>query len=52
MAQRELRAAVQRLMAIIRKPDVEVTVQRRDLEILLAVKATPPSLPTLDPRQQ
>ena len=52
MAAQELKAAVQRLMAAIRQPNVEVVVQRRDIEVLLAVKATPPPLPTLDPRQQ
>ena len=40
MAARELRDAVQRLMAVLRKPEVEVTVQRRDIELLLMVKAT------------
>ena len=40
MAARELKAAVQRLMAVIRKPEAEVTVQRRDIELLLMVKAT------------
>ena len=46
MAARELKAAVQRLMAVIRKPDVEVTVQRRDIELLLMVKATGPLVRT------
>jgi hypothetical protein len=39
-ARSNLRAAIRRLMAAVQRPAVEVTVQRRDIEVLLAVNAT------------
>jgi hypothetical protein len=58
----QLRAAVRRLTKAANLDAVEVTVQRRDIELLLMVviaaetlrrlKATPPTTPLLHPAQR
>jgi hypothetical protein len=52
-----LRAAVRRITALVQRPEVEVTVRRADLELLLAcaaskILATAPPAPKMHPEQR
>lgn len=49
-----LRAAIKRLFAAVARDEIEVRVQRRDLEVLLAVHAhrMTPVMPLMHPEQR
>jgi len=50
----QMRAAVKRLLIALARPEVEVTVQRRDLELLMLarVDAVQAAMPNLHPEQR